>query len=141
MPDSASLQLHAIVTGAEYQPLPFAEVVGTPARVGPVKSTLIPLTVVDEELPARSAAAPGTDCDAPSCNVTGAVHPAVVMPEPSSTQVNETVTGVLFQPLPFGNGVEVSVIEGASVSMRTVIVAEAVLSARSLTDRETVVTP
>ena len=40
IPDSASSQLHAIVTGSLYQPLLFAGVVGAPERSGATWSNL-----------------------------------------------------------------------------------------------------
>src|SRR2546425_255751 len=68
-------------------------------------------------LPALSVAVPLAGCAAPSAlSGIGAVQLAT--PEVASAQVNVTVTGVLFQPLPFA-GVEVAaLIVGAVWSMR-----------------------
>ena len=63
------------------------------------------------------------------------------MPEPTSVQLNVTVTAVLFQPAPLAAGVCAPVIVGAIVSMRTTIDVLAGLPARSVTVRATVVIP
>src|SRR3954466_15699507 len=63
------------------------------------------------------------------------------MPEPSSVQLNDTVTSVLFQPAPFAAGVCAPTIVGALVSMRTTIEVVALLPAGSLREPATVATP
>src|SRR5712691_2250004 len=58
-------------------------------------------------------------------------------PERASVQVNETLTSVLFQPLPLAAGVAVAVTAGGVRSMLTVTLAEAVLPALSTAVRLT----
>src|SRR5262245_16855479 len=101
----------------------------------------MPLTVVLAELPATSTAVPMTDWFAPSCRVTGAVQPAIAMPEPVSVHVNDTVTSVLLQPAPFGAGDWEPTMPGAIVSILTTTAVAAELPARSVTEPVTVETP
>lgn len=88
IPESESRHAQLTVTGAFHQPNSerWPEDVREPDRVGAVVSMLIPLTVVDPELPAASHAVPLTDWPAPSVdNVTSLGQLAT--PERLSEQV------------------------------------------------------
>src|SRR5690349_14054330 len=81
-PESASSAAQTCVTGALYQWLAFGAASGAALRFGAVLSTLMPLTVLDAELPALSRAVPTTDWFAPSTSRWGPV--TVSIPESSS---------------------------------------------------------
>jgi len=73
-------------------------------------------------LPALSEHAPllVTDCPAPSPLTVAPATVLLAIPDctdPASAQLKETTTSVLFQPLAFGPGVRVPLIEGAVLSM------------------------
>ena len=89
--------------------------------VGFVKSTLMPLTVADAELPALSVTVRDTDCAAPSPN--GAVsygHGPSAMPDSGSLHVN-TACGapvpILNQPVGAGAILRLPEISGAVLSI------------------------
>ena len=92
------------MTGPLYQPFAFGAVVGAPISVGAVSSMLMPLTVVGRGVAGEVDRGTGDRLVRALGEVTGAVQPAIAMPEPESVQMNETVTSVLFQPAPFGGG-------------------------------------
>ncbi|RXZ68195.1 hypothetical protein [Agromyces albus] len=105
IPDSASTPDHPIATSPWYQPLPLADVVGVPVRVGAVLSMLMPETPALAELSALSTAVPATDWFAPSVESTTVPPPVQdLTPESASAQMSETVTSELFQPAAFAAG-------------------------------------
>src|SRR5436305_1971763 len=75
-------------------------------------------------LPALSTAVPVTTCRAVSVETTiGAAQLAMPLP-PRSAHVKVVVTGLLFQPAVFADGVLAAVIAGGVVSTTTLIVAD-----------------
>src|SRR4051795_2938754 len=130
-----------MVTSVLYQPATFGLVRAMPTSVGGVRSMLIPARVAADVLPAMSVAVPVADCPAPSCSTTGVGHPEGAMPLVPSAHVNPTATSVLFQPLTFAPGVASAVISGFPLSRRTVVVADVVFPAASLTDAAIVCSP
>src|SRR5438445_4366496 len=66
IPDTASVQVKATVTGPEYQPSALGLVVGDPVIVGGVMSMLIPETVEAAPFPATSYPVAVTDWLTPS---------------------------------------------------------------------------
>src|SRR3954463_3620056 len=118
-PESVSVHANVTVTGALCQPAAFAGGVA-PVMCGGVLS-MLSVVVADEELPALSVAVPDTGWPAPSVpTVRWGVQLAT--PEPSSPQVNVTVTSVLFHPDAFASGDCDTVIDGAVLSILTVAV-------------------
>jgi hypothetical protein len=130
-PERASAAVQWIVTLPLYQPAPFGLVVGAPERVGATLSILIGETVAEALRSALLTAVPVTDWLA-------ALEETVVGPEQDlipdigSEQVKETVTSLLFQPLPFAAGLRAPVIVGADLSSFTVTEPFPTLPSRSV---------
>jgi hypothetical protein len=131
MPERASEHVQWTVTLVPYQPAPLGVVVGAPDRAGCVSSMLIGETAVVDELSALSTAVPVTDWPAPSL-VTVVEGEHDLIPEGESEQVKLAVTAVLFQPLAFGTGDRLPVINGGDLSTLTVTEPLPVLPSRSV---------
>ena len=115
-PERPSWATQSSVTSPRYQPAASGAVVGSPTRVGGVRSMLIPSTVVLAVLPARSAAAPGTLWSAPA---SARVVPGSQAARPLSwsVQSNRTVTGSRCQPLAFAAGLTTPRMVGSRTSI------------------------
>jgi len=122
-PDKASVHVKLAVTGPLFQPNEFGLGLLEPMMLGGVRSMLIPLTVVEAVFPALSVQVPVADCPDPELpSIVGLVTDA--MPDRESEQVKVTVTGLLFQPLPFGPGLAEPAIVGCVLSIFIVTVTE-----------------
>src|SRR3954452_11607253 len=122
MPERASDAVQWIVTLLVYQPLsPSVPLATTPLSDGALLSTLIGLTVVDDELSALSTAVAVMDWFAASVE-TVVVPPPVqlLMPERASEHAMLIVTSPLFQPLALGCGLRDALIVGVVLSSLTV---------------------
>jgi hypothetical protein len=113
------------------------------ATAGGVLSMLIPLTVAEAELPARSWHVPLTDWFASSVErVVGAGGLPGARPESASAHWKLTVTFVLFQPFAFATGVADPEMVGGVLSSLTVSVfAVSTFPALSVPKNVTVVMP
>ena len=130
-PDTASAAVQWIGTSPAYQPSGPGPVTGAPERVGGSVSTLMPLTVAVDVLPALSTAVPVTDWPAPLSDTV--VAPGQLrIPDTVSEQVKFTVTGPSFQPAAFGAGNRDPVITGEPLSSLTVTEPVLVLPTASL---------
>lgn len=98
------------MTSPAYQPLLLAARSGAPVMVA---FTVSMLTVAESVwlLPALSTAEPATSWSLPLV-LTSTSSEQVATPERTSAQSKATVTGSLFQPLPFGAGVTVWLMVG-----------------------------
>src|SRR3954469_4514340 len=122
MPERASDAVQWIVTLLVSQPLsPSVPLATAPLSDGAVLSTLIGLTVVDDELSALSTAVAVTDWSAASVE-TAVVPPPVqlLIPERASEHAMLMVTSPLFQPSPLGCGLRDALMVGLVLSSLTV---------------------
>jgi hypothetical protein len=111
-----SAQLQATVTSELNHPAALGLPTGAPLIVGVFLSILIGPTVVDVVLLAKSKTVPVTEAPVTFAeNVLPVLHDRT--PERLSAHVNLTTTFVLFQPSPFGAGLRVATIVGATRSI------------------------
>src|SRR5438445_503018 len=93
---------------------------------------LMPDSVTEPTLPARSVARPVADSLAPSDDrMTGAFRLPGATPDTASAAANVTTTGVLFQPFALAAGDRVAVTTGGVLSMLRVTLAVCVFPALS----------
>jgi len=113
------------------------------ATAGDVVSMLIPLTVAEAALPARSVHVPTTDWIAPWIErIVEAGGLPAASPESASAQLNETVTLVLFQPFEFATGVaELLMVGGVLSSLIIDMFGASTLPALSVLKNEIVLIP
>src|SRR2546425_216895 len=98
------------VAGTSFHPFAFGAGVSVAVIVGGPRSILIGSLVTDAVFPALSVTVPLTVW-MPSAVVTWSAG-QFPTPDPASTHLNCAVTGPLYQPFPFGDGVSVTRITG-----------------------------
>src|SRR2546426_208101 len=112
MPAPGSEQSKCTVTGLLFHPFAFGAGVSVALIDGGPKSILIASLVADAVFPALSVTVPMTVL-MPSAVVTWS-DGQVSTPDPGSTHVKWAVTGPLYQPFAFGDGVSVTRMTGCA---------------------------
>src|SRR5207244_376882 len=103
------------VTFVLFQPLALAGTLRVAVSVGAVLSMLIPASVTETELPARSVATSVALRLTPSA-VSAIGDVTAPMPDRASAALNVTVTSVLYQPFALGGPLRAAVSVGAVLS-------------------------
>src|SRR5689334_12631308 len=129
IPDRLSEHTYESTTSVLFHPAVFGPGTALTVITGRVMS-MFTVTVLLAVFPARSAAIPVTIWPAPS-TVTGTCCGQLAIPEPESSHVNTTFTGVLFHS-PIGDGLMLPVIIGGVRSTLTVTLAVDVFPAASV---------